>query len=194
MVQSSPRSPATADTASPSPLSPRARWLAFVPLLAAALLLIGIIAQWVSPDIRKSMLASSLGMLGQPMQPEAALFPQALWPTVFRTVPVLIFVGTMLVLYQLFRRFSQGLVLDARNAQLVARAGLGFILFALAVMVANTLSTLVLSMSDSSTPGVFTVGFTTSDIGAFAAGFALWGLGLVLSEAARIADDHASII
>ena len=194
MAQPSPHSSVNTGLSPASPLSRRARWLAFVPLLAAAMLLIGTIAQWVSPDIRATMLASSLGMLGQPMQPEAALFPTAFWPTVFRTVPVLIFAGTMLVLYQLFRRFTQGSVLDARNAQLVSRAGLGFILFALAAMVANTLTTLVLSMSDPSTPGVLTIGFTTSDIGAFAAGFAFWGLGLVLGEAARIANDHASIV
>ncbi len=176
------------------PISRRARWVAIVPLLAAAGLLIGLIGQWVSEDIRTTMISSSLGMLGNDMSAEAASYPGVIWPMLFRTVPVVVFVLTMLVLFQLFRRLAKGTVLDARNAQLVSRAGLGFLMFAVLAMASNTLTTLYLSMTNPDGPGVLTIGFTTSDIGAIAAGFALWGLGLVLSEAARVADDHASIV
>ncbi|CAN0576112.1 unnamed protein product [Ectocarpus sp. 12 AP-2014] len=177
-----------------TPISRRARWVAIVPLLAAAGLLIGLIGQWVSEDIRTTMISTSLGMLGNDMAAEAASFPNVIWPMLFRTVPVVVFVLTMLVLFQLFRRLAKGTVLDARNAQLVSRAGLGFVIFAVLAMASNTLTTLYLSMTNPDGPGVLTIGFTTSDIGAFAAGFALWGLGLVLSEAARMADDHAGIV
>lgn len=183
--------------ASPSPLTPisrRARWVAIVPLLAAALLLIGVVAQWVSEDIRATYISSSLGMLGNEMAPDAASFPSVIWPMLFRTVPAVVFILTMVSLFRLFRRLAQGVVLDARNAQLVSRAGIGFVLFAVTAMLNNTLTTLYLSMRNPDGPGVLTIGFTASDLGAYAAGFALWGLGLVLSEAARIADDHAGIV
>lgn len=177
-----------------NPISRRARWVAIVPLLAAAGLLIGLIGQWVSEDIRTTMISTSLGMLGTEMAADAARFPNVIWPMLLRTVPVVVFALTMLVLFQLFRRLAKGTVLDARNAQLVSRAGLGFVVFAITAMASNTLTTLYLSMTNPDGPGVLSVGFTTSDIGAFAAGFALWGLGLVLSEAARVADDHAGIV
>lgn len=177
-----------------TPISRRARWVAIVPLLAAAGLLVGLIGQWVSEDIRTTMISSSLGMLGNDMAADAASFPHVLWPMLLRSVPVLVFVATMLVLFQLFRRLAKGTVLDARNAQLVSRAGLGFVVFAITAMASNTLTTLYLSMTNPEGPGVLSVGFTASDLGAYAAGFALWGLGLVLSEAARVADDHAGIV
>jgi hypothetical protein len=133
-------------------------------------------------------------MAGSQLAPGAAQFPHALWPMILATLPILVFAGTMWTLHQLFRRLALGIVLDARNAALVSHAGLGFVAFAVLAMLRNTLTTLYLSMSDPAGPGVLSVGFTASDIGAFAAGFALWGLGLVLSEAARIADDHASFV
>lgn len=177
-----------------TPVSRRARWVAIVPLLAAAALLIGLVGQWISEDIRTTFISTSLGMLGSTMAPDAASFPNVIWPMLFRTVPVVVFAATMLVLFQLFRRLAKGTVLDARNAQLVSRAGLGFVIFAVLAMASNTLTTLYLSMTNPDGPGIFTIGFTTSDIGAFAAGFALWALGLVLGEAAHIADDNASIV
>lgn len=177
-----------------TPISRRARWVAVVPLLAAGLLLVGLVAQWVSEDIRAMYISTSLGMMGNEMAPGAASFPSVIWPMLFRTVPAIVFVLTMLTLFQLFRRLAQGVVLDERNAKLVSRAGIGFVLFAVTAMLSNTLTTLYLSMTNPNTPGVFSVGFTASDLGAYAAGFALWGLGLVLSEAARVADDHAGIV
>ncbi|MFN3170033.1 MAG: hypothetical protein ACE37E_04995 [Hyphomicrobiales bacterium] len=177
-----------------TPISRRARWVAVVPLLAAGLLLVGLVAQWVSEDIRAMYISTSLGMMGNEMAPGAASFPSVIWPMLFRTVPAIVFVLTMLTLFQLFRRLAQGVVLDERNAKLVSRAGIGFVLFAVTAMLSNTLTTLYLSMTNPDTPGVFSVGFTASDLGAYAAGFALWGLGLVLSEAARVADDHAGIV
>jgi len=71
-----------------TPISRRARWVAIVPLLAAAGLLIGLIGQWVSEDIRTTMISTSLGMLGNDMAAEAASFPNVIWPMLFRTVPV----------------------------------------------------------------------------------------------------------
>jgi hypothetical protein len=187
-------------SASPTPapaktrLSCRARWLAIVPLVAASMMLIGLVAQWVSEDIRTTFISTSPGMLGTDLAADAAQFPAVIWPMLLRTVPILVFVLTMLTLFQLFRRLAQGVVLDERNAKLVSRAGIGFVVFAVTAILSNTLATLYLSMTNPDGPGVFSVGFTASDIGAFASGFALWGLGLVLSEAARVADDHASIV
>lgn len=175
-------------------VSRRARWVAIVPLLAAAALLIGLIGQWISEDIRATFISTSLGMLGSTMVPDAASFPNVVWPMLFHTVPVLVFIATMLALFQLFRRLAKGTVLDARNAHLVSLAGLGFVVFAITAIASNTLTTLYLSMTSSSGSGVLSIGFTATDIGAFAAGFALWALGLVLSEAAQVAEDHASIV
>lgn len=187
-------SPSSHTAPASSRLSRRARWLAIVPLAAAGLMLIGLVAQWVSQDIRATFISTSLGMLGTDMAADAAQFPGVIWPMLLRTVPIVVFVLTMLTLFQLFRRLAQGVVLDERNAMLVSRAGIGFVVFAVTAMLSNTLTTLYLSMTNPDGPGVFSVGFSASDIGAFASGFALWGLGLVLSEAARIADDHASIV
>lgn len=178
----------------PTPLSRRARWLAVVPLIAATLLMIGLVSQWVSHDLRVSVLAHSLGMRGENLVTDATAFPAVWWPMVARTIPVLIFIGTMLFLFRLFRRLSQGHVLDIANARLVSRAGLGFVLFAATAMISNTVTTLLLSLHNPPGERILTIGFTTSDIGAFAAGFALWGLGSVLVQAARVADDHASIV
>lgn len=189
-MPASPRSSALRLT----PVSRRARWVAIVPLLAAAALLIGLIGQWVSEEIRATFISTSLGMLGTQMAAEAASFPNVIWPMLLRSVPVVVFVLTMLVLFQLFRRLATGTVLDARNAQLVSRVGLGFVIFAATAMASNTLATLILTAANPPGERVLTIGFTTSDIGAFAAGFAFWGLGSVLGEAARVADDNASIV
>lgn len=178
----------------PTKLSKRARWLAIVPLIAATLLMIGLVSQWVSHDLRISVLAHSLGMRGEAFAAEAAAFPAAFWPMLARTIPILIFTGTMFFLFRLFRRLSAGHVLDSVNARLVSRAGLGFVLFAATAMISNTVTTLLLSLYNPPGQRILTIGFTTSDIGAFAAGFALWGLGAVLVQAARLADDHASIV
>lgn len=183
------------DEADPStPLSRRARWLAIVPLIAATLLMIGLVSQWVSYDLRLSVLAHSLGMRGETFTTDVAAFPTAFWPMIARTVPVLIFIGTMFLLFRLFRRLSKGHVLDIVNARLVSRAGLGFVLFAATAMVSNTVTTLLISLHNPPGERILSIGFTASDIGAYAAGFALWGLGAVLTQAALMADDHAGIV
>lgn len=175
-------------------LSRRARLLAIVPLIAGATMVIGVIVLWLSADIRAVAFGSTLQLAGATLHPEAVNFPYAFWPTLLFTLPVLVFIGTMLMLNSLFRRMAHGQVFDARNAQLVSRSGLGFIAFALASIVCNTLRGLLLSASNPPGERVLSIGLNASDIGAFAAGFALLGLGLVLSEAARMADDHAGIV
>lgn len=183
-----------AETLRSSKLSKRARWIAIIPLVGAVLLMIGLISQWISYDLRVSVLQHSLGMRGQTFTTDAAAFPAAFWPMIARTIPTLIFVGTMLMLFRLFRRLSAGHVLDTVNARLVSRAGLGFVVFAATAMVSNTVTTLLLSLHNPPGERILSIGFTTSDIGAYAAGFVLWGLGSVLFQAARVADDHASIV
>ena len=189
-----PEASSRAEGAALERLSSRARWLAVVPLVAIVLFAIGLIAVWVSEDIRMSAFAHALGMRGTSLQPEAVAYPQAIWPNLTRTVPILVFAATMIFLFQLFRRLAAGHVLDARNARLVSRAGLGFVAFAVTAIVSNTVTTLLLSFYNLPGERVLSIGLTASDIGAFAAGFALWGLGSVLGEAARVADDHASIV
>ncbi|MEM1286042.1 MAG: hypothetical protein AAGH43_11695 [Pseudomonadota bacterium] len=175
-------------------LARRARWLAVVPLIAALLLGVGLVAQWVSEDLRAAAFASSLGMRGNDLVRDAVAFPAALWPTIIRSVPIFVFGGTMYLLFRLFRRLSVGFVLDQMNAKLVSRAGIGFVIFAGTAVLSNTLTTLLLSLHNPPGERILSIGFTTSDIGAFAAGFALFGLGSVLGEAARVADDNASIV
>lgn len=177
-----------------SRLSRRAHWLAVVPLIAALLIIIGLVTQWASLDIRAATFASSMGMRGNPLNLDAAAYPAAFLPMLARSVPVLIFAGTMIFLFTLFRRLSAGHILDVANAKLVSRAGIGFVVFAATAMISNTVITLLLSLHNPPGQQILTIGLTTSDIGAFAAGFALWGLGAVLVQAAGLADDHASIV
>ncbi|MBV6658932.1 MAG: hypothetical protein KI785_14310 [Devosiaceae bacterium] len=172
----------------------RAGRIAYVPLIAAGLLLLGVVMTWLVPELRLSAINGALGDASLFVGPDRASLPGALIPLVLLTIPSLIFAWTMWLLYRLFRRMAQGILLDQPNASLVSRAGLGFVLVGAIGTLSNTL--IVLAITAANPPGerVFSVGFSTASLGALAAGFAFWGLGAVLSEAARVAEDSASIL
>lgn len=179
---------------SPQRAMRRARWIAPVPLLAGAAALVGMAAVWLMPELRLGAMAGVLGQMGQPVDPGLARFPGALVPMILISLPALVFAGTMLVLSHLFRRMAGGKLIDARNAQLVSRVGVGFLVLALVSTLSGTLAVLALTASNPPGERVLSVGLSSAGLGSIAAGLAFWGLGLVLAEAARIADEHAEIL
>jgi hypothetical protein len=177
-----------------TPLSRRVRWLALVPLAAAVMVLFGMVANWVSPELRLAAFNAALGPNAAGTGAALTALPQALGPMAVLSLPGLAFIATMLILFRLFRRLAGGHVLDVVNARLVSWAGIGFVAFAAIGTIANTLAILLLTASNPPGERVLAIGFSSGSLGALAAGLAFVALGLVLGEAARMADDHASII
>lgn len=184
----------TSDAPHRTATSKAARWVAYVPLAAGAMLLIGMAAIWLMPEMRASMFGTALGIEQASVNPSLVSFPGAFWPSAMISVPMLVFAWTMWQLHLLFRRLAAGLTFDRTNASLVSRAGLGFVAFGALGVVTNTIVVLLLTGSNPPGERVLSVGFSSASLGALAAGFAFWALGLVLREAADLADDQAQII
>ncbi|MEM6381805.1 MAG: hypothetical protein AAF739_03960 [Pseudomonadota bacterium] len=165
-----------------------------MPLVAAALLLLGIAMMWLIPDVRFGALSAALGDSAPAPGQAVYTWRSAIVPLALLSLPALVFAWTMWMLNRLFSRMAKGIVLDAHNARLVSQSGLGFAAFGVLAVIGNTLAVLVLTASNAPGERVLSISFSAASLGALAAGFAFWGLGAVLAEAARVAEEHAGIL
>lgn len=184
----------------PPDLKHSLRWIARVAcgtsVLAAALGLGGILYFIVDPEPALHLFGPR-GILG-PSAPhiDAQGNPGAARLGLFLALlPALIlFLLTARGIFQLFRRFGQGIILDAENARQLGN--IGWFLFASAEVAILTRTLVALALSWNNPPGQrqLVVSISLNDFMLLLFGLFVLAFAKVIAEAARIAEENRSFV
>jgi hypothetical protein len=104
------------------------------------------------------------------------------------------FIQAMWLLARLFRRFEQGHVLEQANAATMSRIGWLFVAAGIATPLSRMLQSVALTYDGTQGGRQLAVGLDAGSFGMIAAGVALFGFGLVLREAVRLARENDSFV
>jgi len=156
-------------------------------ILIVALLVIG----FVIPGWTRNLLLAKLGQTGAllPVTP-AARFLAA----IIIAVPVAVMLYGLWAVRALFREFARGQVFTERAARHLQT--FGATVLAQAVLGPLTTIALTLALTYGNPPGqrMFAIAFSSNDYFALIVGGVMVAVATVMREAARLAEDNASIV
>lgn len=164
-----------------------ARWLC---LLSALSSLIGLGALWVDESLLRETLANQV----QPGLPITLTPTAQISAALAASLPAAAFVWAMLRLASMFHRIESGRVMAAVNARALAGAGGLFIAYGALSSLAHTLQVLAATLGNAPGQRALSIQIGSPEIGAVAAGAALLAFGLVMSDAARLAEENEGFV
>ena len=183
---------------SPSPLDPRlgrvvrlGRTLSVATLVILLLLVASGLGIWLSPGLVERVIVPRVGLVGHPVALDGASLSAGL---AISAIPLGILAYGLLQVRQIFRDFGRGELISALLAVRLERFGAAVALQGLIAPFIGVALSIALTLGNPPGARAIAVSISSHDVVAVIVGLLVIGVGAVMREAARIAEENASFV
>ncbi|MFG1278135.1 DUF2975 domain-containing protein [Xanthobacter autotrophicus] len=183
---------------SPPPLDPRldrvvrlGRALSLATLVVVVLLVTSGLGIWLRPALVEQMVVPRLGLAGHQVALDGASLCAGL---VISAVPLGILAYGLLQVRQIFRDFGRGELISQMLAHRLERFGAAVAVQGLISPFTSAALSVALTLGNPPGERALAVSLSSHDVVAVIVGLLIIGVGAVMREAARIAEENASFV
>lgn len=180
------------------PLDPRlrrvvrlGRALSVATLVVLLLLVAAGLGIWLSPGLAERVIVPRIGLAGHPVALDGASLSAGL---AISAIPLGILAYGLLQVRQIFRDFGRGEIISALLAIRLERFGAAVALQGLIAPFMGAALSVALTLNNPPGARAIAISISSHDVVAVIVGLLVIGVGAVMREAARIAEENASFV